>query len=89
MSDKSREFWIDGVSIITTEEWYIKEYEQVHEKPMIHVIEYNAFEELECKIIDLQKLRKFARHNYSCDIFSMKAECDCGFSKLLYELGMK
>jgi hypothetical protein len=50
--------------------------------------------EIDMKIQDillqrLKQMRTYSRHNLSCDVFSMKAECSCGFSKLLHELGMK
>ena len=34
----------------------------------------------------MKLLRKYSGHNMSCDVFSMKAECDCGFSTLLNSL---
>lgn len=39
---------------------------------------------LECAAM-MQELRKYSRHNLSCDIKSMKAECDCGFAKIADE----
>ncbi len=33
----------------------------------------------------LIEMRRYARHSLSCDIRSMKAECSCGFEKVVIE----